>query len=202
MGLLKICHLGKGKVFTTQFRHLRTLKKKYFENIVGKGENASNHYFLHFPNCFLVYLREISLFHLFPAVFSSLSENFLPFSSNSKLLFANTFSMGLLKICHLGKGKVFTTQFRHLRTLRKKSLANIEGKGENAGNQHFLHFPHCFLLFLRQKLSFHQCIVCCLQMLSISSHTKVCLLVKGYRGLPYIIHSPFRIEQESLCTFD
>ena len=28
-------------------------------------------------------------------------------------------------------------------------VENIVGKGENAGNQHFLHFPQCF-----QKVSF------------------------------------------------
>ena len=27
----------------------------------------------------------------------------------------------------------------------QKTLKNIEGKGENAGNQHFLLFPQCFL---------------------------------------------------------
>ena len=32
-------------------------------------------------------------------------------------------------------------------TLRKKDLEHIVGKGENAGNQHFLLFPEFFLLF-------------------------------------------------------
>ena len=30
-------------------------------------------------------------------------------------------------------------------TMKKKPIENIEGKGENAGNQHFLLFPQCFL---------------------------------------------------------
>ena len=30
-------------------------------------------------------------------------------------------------------------------TPKKKPLENIGGKGENAGNQHFLLFPQCFL---------------------------------------------------------
>ena len=34
--------------------------------------------------------------------------------------------------------------------LRKEAFGNILGKGENAGNQHFLLFPKCFLPF--QKL--------------------------------------------------
>ena len=32
-----------------------------------------------------------------------------------------------------------------LMTYRKKPFENIEGKGENAGNQHFILFPQCFL---------------------------------------------------------
>ena len=32
---------------------LKTLEKKTFENIVGKGENAVNQHFLLFPQCFL-----------------------------------------------------------------------------------------------------------------------------------------------------
>ena len=38
----------------------------------------------------------------------------------------------------------FTTQFRLLKILYKKTFKNIVGKGENAGNQHFLLFPECF----------------------------------------------------------
>ena len=36
----RVC-LGKGYLFTTQSRLLTTLKKKPFENNVGKGENAA-----------------------------------------------------------------------------------------------------------------------------------------------------------------
>ena len=58
-------------------------QSKSFENTVAKGENACDTQFL-----------------LFPTVFS----NFLPFSSNSKLLSANSFSLEESTICHLGKG--------------------------------------------------------------------------------------------------
>ena len=34
--------------------------------------------------------------------------------------------------------------------LEKKTLENPVGKGENAGYQHFLLFPHCFLLNQRE----------------------------------------------------
>ena len=38
----------------------------------------------------------------------------------------------------------FTTQSRVLMTPWDMSFENIVGKGENAGNQHFLFFPQCF----------------------------------------------------------
>ena len=41
-----------------------------------------------------------------------------------------------------------------LMTQRKKTLENIVGKGENAGNQHFLLFPQYFLSFPNQMLIF------------------------------------------------
>ena len=41
----------------------------------------------------------------FPTVFSTLLENFLPYSLNLKLSPANSFSMEESKICCLGKGK-------------------------------------------------------------------------------------------------
>ena len=37
-------------------------KKKPFENIMGKGENAGNWHFLLFPQCFLSYERQIKCF--------------------------------------------------------------------------------------------------------------------------------------------
>ena len=38
-------------------------------------------------------------------------------------------------------------------TFKKKALENTVGKGENAGNQHFLLFPQCFLLNQREIVS-------------------------------------------------
>ena len=52
------------------------------------------------------------------------------------------------------KSYPITTQWHLLPRLEKKSFQNIAGKGENTGNQHFLLFPQCFLLYHRQKLSF------------------------------------------------
>ena len=63
------------------------LQYKLFENTLGKGEIARNEQIL-----------------LFPTVFSTHFEKFLPFSSNLKLLSANSFSLEESKFCRLGKG--------------------------------------------------------------------------------------------------
>ena len=47
-------------------------------------------------------------------------------------------------------------------TLGKKPFENIVGKGENAGNQHFLLFPQCFVPFKNQISSFWSHLFCCL----------------------------------------
>ena len=39
----------------TLYHTISTLRKRPFENIVGKGENAVNQHFLRFPQCFLPY---------------------------------------------------------------------------------------------------------------------------------------------------
>ena len=57
------------------------------------------------------------------------------------------------------------------RGLLKKFL----GKGENAGKQHFLLFPKCFLPFLKQNSNFELHLFCCLHMLL--TGLKFCCLV-------------------------
>ena len=42
-------------------------------------------------------------------------------------------------------GEPLTTQSRLLTTLKNYPFENIVGKGENAGNPHFLLFPQYFL---------------------------------------------------------
>ena len=54
---------GNGLTFATQSRLLPTLRKKPFEKFVGKGENACNQHFLLFPQCFLPFPAQISLFN-------------------------------------------------------------------------------------------------------------------------------------------
>ena len=50
---------GKG---LTLYHTIMTLKKKPFENIVGKWENACNQHFLLFPQYFLAIPLRISVF--------------------------------------------------------------------------------------------------------------------------------------------
>ena len=57
-------------------------------------------------------------------------------------------------------------------TLKEKAFENIVEKGENAGNQHFLLFPQCFLPHHREKSPFQQHLFCHLQMLSIWTSLK------------------------------
>ena len=45
------------KAFTTQL--ITTLKKKHFENIVGKGEHVGIQHFFIFPQCFLPLQKQI-----------------------------------------------------------------------------------------------------------------------------------------------
>ena len=63
-----------------------SLQYKSFENTVGKGEIECNEQFL------------------LSKVFSILSEDFPPLSSNLKLTSANCSSLEESKICHLEKG--------------------------------------------------------------------------------------------------
>ena len=62
----------------------------------------------------------------------------------------NTNSMSMLIFV-----KPFTTQSQLLTTLKKNPFENIVGKGENAGNQHFLLFPQCLLPIPRRISDFN-----------------------------------------------
>ena len=78
------------------------------------------------------------------------------------LLFPQCFQ----KACFLGVSKgvivwewVYSLpcpQSRLSTTLRKQALEKNVGIGENAGNQHFLLFLQCFLLYRREKSSLQQ----------------------------------------------
>ena len=62
----------------------------------------------------------------------------------------------------------------------ERPFENIVGKGENAGNQHFLLYPQCFLLFPKQISTFKLFLFCFLQMLSVWISPKICRSVTGY----------------------
>ena len=71
-------------------------------------------------------------------------------------------------------------QSRLLMMLRKRPFENIVGKGENAGNQHFLLFPQCFLPFPNQISIFHFHLSCLLQILPFWNQSKILLFGKEY----------------------
>ena len=73
-------------------------------------------------------------------------------------------------------GKELTRLFM---ALKEKAFENIEGKGENAGNQHFLLFPPCFPPYEGQVSSFGPHVICRLKMLPIWTSLKFCRFGKG-----------------------
>ena len=85
--------------------------------------------------------------------------------------------------------KLLTTQSRLLTTLRKKPFENIVGKGENAGNKHFLLFPQCFISFSKQISIFQSHLFCRLQMLSIWTSLKFCRWVQSYVKISFSVFS-------------
>ena len=63
-------------------------------------------------------------------------------------------------------------------TLKKKALENIVGKGENAGSQHFLLFPQCFIPFSKQISMLDSRLFCHVQVFLVWASLKDDLLVK------------------------
>ena len=63
---------------------------------------------------------------------------------------------------------LFTTQYL-LKDPEREVVRTHCGKGENAGNQHFLLFPQCFQTYQRQKSSLDLLVLSHLQMLSVLS---------------------------------
>ena len=73
-------------------------------------------------------------------------------------------------------------------TLRKKPFESIVGIRENAGNQHFLFFPQCFLPFPKQISIFDSHLNCRLQMPSTWTGLKLCCLEKGLKDELQLFH--------------
>ena len=74
----------------------------------------------------------------------------------------------------------------------KEGLENIVGKRENAGHQHFLLFPQCFLPLQRQISIFRSHLFCRLQILSMWTNLNICRLIRSYSTSDRLI-SVFRI---------
>ena len=98
--------------------------------------------------------------------------------SFSHSVFKRLVSQGRLKVSLCGNGLILLDSFTFLLTLnhtiptfndpvKKRAFQNVVEKGENAGNQHFLLFPHHLKILQRQNLSFELHLFCRLQMLSI-----------------------------------
>ena len=110
------------------------MKKKAFENVAVKGENAGNQHFLLCPQCFLLFPKQISIFqsHLFCCLqfffnfdlYNNLSFNLLP-QEKQRLEDEN------LNVKNIGK-------------LFLETFENILGKGENAGSHKIFYMvlPH------------------------------------------------------------
>ena len=120
----------------------------WVENIVGKGEIARYQQFLLFPHCFqkLSYadaskwlsteyrvnslgpIMVVSDAHVFPGFLIPVLKQLSFFSHN----------------CFIGQRRKYAG----------KKVENIVGKGENAGNQHFLFFPTMFSTSLKTNFTF------------------------------------------------
>ena len=111
---------------------------------MGIGENAGNQHFLLFPQCFLPFPNQISIFqsHLFchlqiPSIWTSLKLCCL--GKGNPL--ANDKFFDWSKSTGLADNKINVTE--KLKFVSGRA-ANIVGKGENAGSQHFLFFSTMF----------------------------------------------------------
>ena len=108
-----------------------TLKKKTFEKIVGKGENASNQHFLLFLQSFLPVPKHISIIQSY--LFCRLQNAF------NLDQYENLVKEVDLAICRQKLDDVQMLGFVFY------YVENIVGKEENAGYQHFLLFLQWFL---------------------------------------------------------
>ena len=99
-------------------------------------------------------------------------------------------------LCGNGLTLYHTTQLKV--TMKEKPFENIVGEGENAGNQHFLLFPQCFLSFPKQISTFQFHLVYRLQMLSIWASLKFCCLAKSKL---FSTQSPLFITL-ACCTYE
>ena len=89
-------------------------------------------------------------FSPFPTMFSTLHKTNFKLSFTFILSSANAFNLDQSKILSFGNGLNQYHTIPTLMTLGEKPFEKIVGKGENAGSQHFLLFPQCFLPFPKE----------------------------------------------------
>ena len=87
-------------------------------------------------------------------MFSTHSDYCTPFVHIFDIIFLFSAELEEPKIGKLGKGLTLYHPVKIFNwSLKKKALKNTAGKEENAGSQHFLLFPQCFLLYQRGKIA-------------------------------------------------
>ena len=142
-----------GRVTCSYLPHNLTLFKLY-EGAFWKHGEIRRCSISHFPTMFLPFQRHVWVLN--------------------KLLSANSL---ILKFCRV----VYWTRDYTIPTfnkLDKKPFENIVEKRENAGIQHFLLFPQCFLPFPKQISMFHSHWFCRLQILWIWKRLRICRFSK------------------------
>ena len=115
--------------------------KNYLKLLCEKEKMMVKSKFLLFSHCFLLY-QKLSQFN--PPLFF-LIHNYFDLNKSEVLSFRRQLTLD--KIFDFLKWKAFTDNKINSAQIMEFVLgciANITGKGENAGNLHFLLFPQCF----------------------------------------------------------
>ena len=142
----RLLYMGSFNPFPNKPWFLRVCYTTLLKTL-GKGEIARNEQFLLFHN----------VFYLFEEL-SAISIEF-------KIVVCKLFKIGRVKKLSFGKGLGRGSVVKSLNLLPNNPwfsrsrgtclFENIVGKGENAGNQHFLLFPQYFLSFPHQTFNFY-----------------------------------------------
>ena len=93
-------------------------------------------------------------------------------------------------------------------TLNQKAFENIVGEGENAGNQHFFHFPYCFYCIRENIILIALNLLCANGFYLVT--TKILLFAKGSlnapcsvkRGINPLPHMPILGSSNSAANKD
>ena len=103
----------------------------------------------------------------FPSLFFACLDNFLPFSSNIKLSYANSLSLEEFKTLLFNKQLSHYHMMLHFDTLKIYSCGKHLRRGEIACNNQFLPYLQCFLPYIALIFRFKCTLKCHLQFASI-----------------------------------